>query len=217
MAAVTTRPTAEQYQQALDYYRTGTSIETIGERLDLDPEQLEQLEHEGWPALDKDHPPLAALRAEVLARLTRIRAGELDVLAAVAESAAKTSTQRARTSIIAAQIESAIVSQWGRAVTELMRGGNPKAEDLCMPKAVLDNLRALRGLQDPDVDRGFVDIFVKMGGREPEGAGGGDSLEDAIVRYLVGLTPEEQTEYAMTGKLPKRQQELQFKQEETAA
>jgi hypothetical protein len=208
------RPTLEEYRQALDYYRTNTSIEVIGERLGLDALTLEQLEHDGWPA-DGEQPALNALRAEVLSRLTRIRTGQLDLLASVTDAAAKTAAQRGRTSIIASQIENAIVSTWGQSVTEAMRRpGATNVADLCMPKLVLENLRALRALQDPDVDRGFVDIFVRTAARDQDGQG--QSFEDAVVEDLADLTPDEQTEYALTGKKPKRQQELPFPKTEAA-
>jgi hypothetical protein len=215
------RPTAEEYDQALQYYRTGAALDVIADRLGLDLDVLEQLENDGWPEED-GKPALAALRTYVLERLTRIRAGELDLLTAVAETASKTAAIRSRTAQMFAQIENAMASTWAKEVTRVMKAGTVptvaldgspttraiEAGDLTVSKGVLDNLKALRALQDPEVDRGYVDIFVKMGGRDPED--GGESLEDTITRDLLGLTKEQLEVYVATGKMPSRQQELPF-------
>lgn len=217
MSVTLTRPTQEQYSQALEYYRTGATLEIIAERLDLELDVLEHLESEGWPE-DGDLPALPALRSQVFERLTRIRAGELDLLTSVAETASKTSPTRSRTGQLYAQIEYAIVSLWSKQVHKVMKSGRVEVEpgrmrdvepsDLVVPKTILDNLKALRALQDPEIDRGFVDIFVKMKGRGPED--GGSSLEDEIVRDLAGLSKEDLEVYVQTGKIPERQQELPF-------
>jgi hypothetical protein len=222
------RPTAEEYDQALQYYRTGAALDVIAERLGLDLDVLDQLENDGWPEGD-GQPALAALRTHVLERLTRIRAGELDLLTAVAEAASKTSAIRSRTAQMYAQIENAMASSWAREATRIMKAGtvqavgldgkpttrSVEASDLTVSKSVLDNLKVLRALQDPEVDRGFVDIFVKMGGRDPEG--GGESLEDTITRDLLGLSKEQLEVYVATGKMPPRQQELPFVPDQSTA
>jgi hypothetical protein len=222
------RPTAEEYEQALQYYRTGAALDVIAERLGLDLDVLDQLENDGWPEID-GQPALAALRTHVLERLTRIRAGELDLLTAVAEAASKTSAIRSRTAQMYAQIENAMASSWAREATRIMKTGtvqavgldgkpttrSVEASDLTVSKSVLDNLKVLRALQDPEVDRGFVDIFVKMGGRDPED--GGESLEDTITRDLLGLSKEQLEVYVATGKMPPRQQELPFVPDQGAA
>jgi hypothetical protein len=216
-----TRPTAEEYDQALQYYRTGAALDVIADRLGLDLDVLEQLENDGWPEED-GKPALAALRTYVLERLTRIRAGELDLLTAVAETASKTAATRSRTTVMYSMIENAIVSIWNKEAARIMIAGKIttvdsegksttrpiEPSDLTVSKGVLDNLKALRALQDPEVDRGYVDIFVKMGGRDPED--GGESLEDTITRDLLGLTKEQLEVYVATGKMPSRQQELPF-------
>jgi hypothetical protein len=216
-----TRPTAEEYDQALQYYRTGAALDVIADRLGLDLDVLEQLENDGWPEED-GKPALAALRTYVLERLTRIRAGELDLLTAVAETASKTAAIRSRTTVMYSMIENAIVSIWNKEAARIMIAGKIttvdsegksttrpiEPSDLTVSKGVLDNLKALRALQDPEVDRGYVDIFVKMGGRDPED--GGESLEDTITRDLLGLTKEQLEVYVATGKMPSRQQELPF-------
>lgn len=215
------RPSAEEYQQALEYYRTGTALDVIAERLGIDVDVLDKLEHEGWPA-EGDLPALVALRAQVLERRTRIHAGELDLLTAVAETASKTASIRSRTAQLYAQIENAIATTWAKSVTKTMkagvvptiaRDGTPttrpvEAIDLAQSKTVTDTLKALRAMQDPGVDRSFVDIFVKMSGRGDDGAG--ESLEDEITRDLLGLSREQLEVYVATGKIPPRQQELPF-------
>jgi hypothetical protein len=200
------RPTSEVYQQALDYYRTGTSIETIGERLGLDAGQLEQLEHDGWPAGD-DGPKLLPLRAQVLERLTRVRAGELDTLAAVADSGGRTAPIRASTAHAAAKVENAILMAWMRKVSPLVKGQSEDPSAFALSKPVLDTLLALRRCQDISVDLRYARFFaISQGGKAEDGDG--DSWEAAIVRDLAELSPEDLDEYVRTSKLPSRQRDL---------
>lgn len=214
MAAL--RPTRKQYDAALDYFRTGQPLEQIGERLGLDAEQLDQLEHDGWPAIGDgkgESEAMPALRAQVLDRLVRLRAGELDTLSSIVDGASKTSATRAKTAIVAAQIENAIATAWGRAVTAAMKDpsleGAELLEKLLTSKHVHENLRALRRMQDPMVDLRYTAIFHRASAKGGDDDGkGGDSLEAEIIKDLAKLTNEEADEYARTGKLPSRQQEL---------
>lgn len=211
MADAVKRPSAEAYQQALDFYRTGASLEQIGERLGLDDAQLEHLEHEGWPETH-DAEPLPSLRSQILDRFTRLRAGELDLFAAVAEAGGLTAKERGRTMAAAANIEKAIVFKWARTVQTLMSEPASEIADFALPKSVIESLAALRRLQDPRVDLNFVRVFA-LGNRKnsgKDGEGDGDSLEDAIMRDLADLDDDELEEYVRTGRKPSRQRELPF-------
>lgn len=218
MGPMISRPTLAQYQQVLEYYKTGQTLESIAERLGLSIETLEHLETDGWPDEEADgekRPAMPALRSQVLDRLTRVRAGELDLLTAIAEMASKTAITRSRSGQLYAQIENAIVSTWAKQVQAAMKDPAVEIATLLQPKHTLDNLKALRQLQDPTVDKSFVDIFVRMSGRGPED--GGSSLEEEIVRDLAGLSKEELETFVVTGKVPARQQELAFPQGAAAA
>jgi alkylated DNA nucleotide flippase Atl1 len=208
------RPNAATYQQALDFYRTDTAIETIGERLGLDADTLEQLENEGWPATARE-PELPALRLQVLERLTRIRAGQLDTYAQLVEAAAETSKTRKRTAVLASQIENAILSAWAARVTKATSGkaktmDTVELDQLVVPASVRESLLALRRAQDPSHDRRYIEIFRRMSERDENENGNGESWEDAIMRDLSGLTPEELEHYVETREKPKRQRELPF-------
>jgi hypothetical protein len=202
------RPSAKEYQQALDLYRTNAGPEAIADALGWNEATVEQLIEVGWPASD-DGPALMRLRSAIRDRLTRVRAAELDVIQQHAETAGKTAPVRARTIEAAAQIENAIMSAWGRHTVELMReDSKATAADLCMPKVVLDNLRALRSAQVAEVEARSVEIFARSASRGPDE--GESSLEDQIYGDLAEMTPEEQAEYSRTGRKPSRQQELPF-------
>ena len=135
----------------------------------------------------------------------------------LAETAGKIAPIRARTMVAAAHIENALMTSWARDVTDKMKGGGGKVEnvlELCMPKAVIDNLRALRAAQIADVESRSVEIFARAASRGPDD--GESSLEDQIYGDLAEMTPEEQAEYSRTGRKPSRQQELPFSETETA-
>ncbi len=216
MAAVMPRPTQAQYDQALDLYRTNAGPEAIAEALDWDEAMVEHLIERGWSA-GADGPALTRLRSAIRERITRMRAAELDLLQLHAETAGKIAPVRARTMVAAAHVENAIMTAWAKHVTDAMKVGGGKVEhvtDLCMPKSVLDNLRALRAAQVADVEGKSVEIFARAASRGPDD--GESSLEDQIYGDLADMTPEEQAEYSRTGRKPSRQQELPFTETETA-
>lgn len=217
MDQVSVRPTQAQYDQALDLYRTNAGPEAIADALGWDEETVERLIETGWPA-DGERPALLRLRSAIRERLTRVRAAELDVIQHHAEAAGRTAPTRGRTMATAAQIENAIMSGWGKHVAAKMKeAAMPGAEleqclALCMPKQVLDNLRALRSAQLADVESKSVEIFARSASRGPDD--GESSLEDQIYGDLAEMTPEQQAEYSRTGRMPSRQQELPFPAED---
>lgn len=217
-AVVIARPSPEQYAQALGYYSANIPIETIGERLGIDDVALAVLENDGWPAdVEANLPAMPALRVQVLQRIARMRGGQLDTLAALAETASKIGPTRSKTTQTAAQIENALISVWGRIVTTAMKDASTKTDaaallqlltSMAVPKSVQDCLKTLRTLQEPTIERGFVEVFSKAGGDTDDGRK--DSLEESIIRDLAELSPAELDDYVRTGKLPSRQGELDF-------
>ena len=211
------RPTQAQYDQALDLYRTNAGTEAIADALGWTEDMVAKLIEVGWPA-HGEQPALPRLRSAIRDRITRTRAAELDVLQQHAETAGRIAPVRSRTMIAAAHVENAIMSAWGQIVTKRMKEAAGQAvapEDLCMPKVVLDNLRALRAAQVADVDAKSVEIFARAASRGPDD--GESSLEDQIYGDLAEMTPEEQAEYSRTGRKPSRQQELPFTETEQTA
>lgn len=197
------RPSKDQYDQALALYRGGVGHEEIAYRVGIDPETVDVLEFVGFPAKGRAE-ELPSFKTKIQDRLVRIRNSQLDWAQSTAETAAKTAEMRGRSASVAADLELRILKAWVAKASSAEEVTDPS--ELCMPKNVLDNLRVLRGLQDPAADVKFADLFRFMAGDSADDKVG-SGVED-IVAELAALSPEEQEHYANTGQIPKPQGEL---------
>jgi hypothetical protein len=208
---VSTRPSSDEHARALELYRAGIPIERIAETTGLSLEVIEQLENEGYPSVD-GLPALPSFRSSIQDRVVRARNSELDHAQTIAESASATGSLRAKTALMAARIEHTLVASWFEKVSISVKaaGGRPPADPsvLTAPKDVLASLRALRQAQDPAVDSKFGELFRSFRSETPEGEHKGSVWDEAKLRELEGLSPEEQDEYARTGRKPSPQREL---------
>lgn len=210
--AAVKRPSQAQYDQALELYRAGLNAEVIAERVGVEVEVVDKLEHEGWSARGETK-ALLPFRSMVQDRIVRIRNSELDWAQVTAESVAKTAATRGPNSVMAAQLEHQLLLAWSKKIQGLLKPGEdgkiPTVDvaEMVMPKVILDNLIVLRRLQDPAPDVRVAELFRTMQG---DGETGHKSEWEEIIADLASLSKAEQEEYGRTGVIPKPQRELQF-------
>jgi hypothetical protein len=214
---VSDRPSSAEHARALELYKAGIPIERIAETTGLDLEVIEKLENEGYPSVG-GLPELPSFRSSILDRVVRAKNSELDHAATIAESASATASLRARTALMAARIENMLMARWFETASNSIKasnaikaaGGRPPVDpsELTVPKDVLAALRALRQAQDPAVDSKFGELFRSFRSETPELEHKGSVWDEARLRALEGMTPEQQEEYARTGRKPVAQREL---------
>lgn len=213
------RPSPEQYERALQLYRAGRSAERIAETLELDPDDVDRLINDGWPARagKNPQPELPSLSSQLEDRVIRLRNNELDYSEQIAQAAASMVRARAKTIDYATKLEQLLMQAWferaRRAVEVATRTAQETGEpldldlhDLTAPADVLASLRTLRWQRDQGVDLRASELFKFLRGDDEEASAGSEL--DAIVSALAGLTREEQEEYVRTGKIPKKQLSL---------
>jgi hypothetical protein len=207
------RPTLEHYKQVLQLRRARVPSGIIVEIIGLSADAVAGLIDNGLPAKKDAHPAQRAIKAV----LVEAQAGQvtqaLDWAADLSGAARAAASERAQTSLMAAQIEKMLVTAWKSKVElALSKAGEDKVEDLgaLLPgRELLMALRTLRWARDlgPDV-RAPIDVYRRQldGEETPEEVG--SPVDPSIYRDLLELNDDQLEHFAVHGQKRPKQLEL---------
>jgi hypothetical protein len=210
------RPSQEQYDLALALYRANRSAERIADATEMDIDDVERTIDDGWPSRGGKKPvrELPSLSSLLEDRVIRLRNAELDFADHIASTAARTAAVRAKTIEFAAKVEQTLMQAWHERVKLELEAAATEQRAISLPALAVGpemhaSFRTLRWTRDQGIDLRAADLFRLLRGDEDEDGARGSEL-DAAVSALAGLTAEQKAEYIRTGKIPKKQLELQL-------
>jgi hypothetical protein len=211
------RPTQEQYDLALALYRANRSSERIATAADMDLDDVERMIDDGWPARGGQKPVAAmpSLSSQLEDRVIRLRNAELDFADQIASTAARVTTTRAKTIELAAAAEQTLMRVWYEKIKKEIDDAATESRGVDLTKIAVGQemhsaFRTLRSMRDQTLDLRAADLFKMLRGEDGDGDSARGSELEAAVSTVAGLTAEQKDEYIRTGKLPKKQLELQL-------